>query len=134
MEFGALVVSTALFAAIAGSVKLDKLWLYKYEILSVFVASTFIRAVMMAKFAFVSSVVTQMHTIKLHWWAVLTLAGAKGALSILMVHMLPNTFVHKELFEHVIVGVILLSTFLYAIGLALVFFIKRKRKFESYKR
>ncbi len=42
-------------------------------------------------------------------------AGVKGGISILMLHMLPRGFEHRELFEAVIIGQILLSTFIYPI-------------------
>jgi CPA1 family monovalent cation:H+ antiporter len=130
VDFLSVFASTVLFASIASVVNFEKLWDYKYEILAVFIASTVIRGVMMLKFALVSNNVSFMQNIRKHWWAVLTFAGSKGALSILMVHMLPSNFQYKSLFEHIIVGNILLSTFVYAITLAFIFKCN-KEKFEK---
>jgi CPA1 family monovalent cation:H+ antiporter len=37
----------------------------------------------------------------------------KGALSIILVHMIPASYEHKELFEVVTTGVVILSIFVY---------------------
>jgi CPA1 family monovalent cation:H+ antiporter len=37
----------------------------------------------------------------------------KGALSIILVHMIPSTYEYKELFESVTIGVVVLSIFVY---------------------
>ncbi len=130
VDFLSMFASTILFASIAAIVDFDKMWQYKYEILAVFVASTIIRGATMFKFAIVSNKIDKMQSIKKHWWAVLTFAGSKGALSILMVHMIPNSFKYKALFEHIIVGNIILSTFVYAFVLGVIF-IRNKRKFDQ---
>jgi len=130
IEFVAMFASAALFVSIAAVVNFEKLFSYSYEIIAVFIASTLIRGIMMFKFAFVSNKVKQMQVINRRWWAVLTFAGSKGALSILMVHMIPNTFKYKELFENIIIGNILLSTFIYAVILAIIIN-KNKAKFEA---
>jgi CPA1 family monovalent cation:H+ antiporter len=52
----------------------------------------------------------------------------KGALSIILVHMIPNTFKYKELFEAVTVGVVSLSIFIYGIVLWGYFTYKRLKK------
>lgn len=130
IEFVSMLAATALFVSIAAIIDIDKLFSYSYEILAVFFASTLIRGLMMLKFAYVSNSVKKMQPINLRWWSVLTFAGSKGALSILMVHMLPNTFKYKELFEFIIIGNILLTTFLYSLILAIIMF-KYKEKFDK---
>lgn len=130
VEFASMFASAALFVSIAGIANFQMIWEYKYEILGVFVASTLIRGMTMLKFAVVSNNVDQMQSIKKHWLAVLTFAGSKGALSILMVHMLPNSFKYKYLFENIVVGNIILSTFVYALALAVIFRLN-KDKFEK---
>lgn len=130
MDFVAMFASAALFVSIAAVADFDKLMQYKYEIIAVFIVSTIIRAVMMLKFAMISNKVNAMQSIQKHWWAVLTFAGSKGALSILMVHMLPSTFEYKELFENIIVGTIFLSTFIYAAILAGII-VKNQVKFNK---
>ncbi len=129
VDFLSLFAAALLFIAVASIVDIEKMWMYRGEILAVFVASTIIRGVMMLKFAFVSNKVDRMQSIQPHWWAVLTFAGSKGALSLLMVHMIPSSFAFKEMFEHIIVGNILLSTFLYA-GILATIIRRNKAKFE----
>jgi len=130
IDFMSLFASSMLFVSIASVAQFDKLIQYKYEILAVFIASTIIRALMMLKFAILSNNVSFMQSIQKHWWAVLTFAGSKGALSILMVHLIPNSFEYKELFENIIVGNIFLSTFIYAFILGSIV-MKNKVKFEK---
>jgi CPA1 family monovalent cation:H+ antiporter len=130
LDFVSMFASAILFVSIAAVADLNKMMQYKYEIISVFIISTFIRGLMMLKFAVLSNNVKHMLSIQKHWWAVLTFAGSKGALSIVMVHMIPNTFKFKEMFEHIIIGNILLSTFIYAFILAGII-VKNKAKFEK---
>ena len=130
INFLSMFASALLFVSIAAVVDIDKAILYKTEILLLFAASTVIRGLTMLKFAFLSNQVASMQKIQRHWWSVLTFSGSKGALSILMVHMIPNTFKHKEMFEHVVIGNIVLSTFAYALVLAFIF-MKDKAKFAK---
>ena len=118
----ALIANTILFVYLGEIMGLDMGIMLSYwkEILIMFTATTIIRAVMMAKFAFLSNQTTKMTNINFHWWAVLTFAGFKGSLSIVLLTMLPATFEHLEMFRAVVVGVIALSTFLYAAGLVTV--------------
>lgn len=129
-DFVSMFAAAMLFISIAAIADVNKLMSFKYEIIAVFIASTIIRGIMMLKFALISNKVNFMQSIKKHWWAVLTFAGSKGALSILMVHMLPNTFEYKEMFEYIIIGNILLSTFVYAFILAIIF-VKNAKLFEA---
>jgi CPA1 family monovalent cation:H+ antiporter len=60
----------------------------------------------------------------------LTLSGVKGALTLIMVYSLPYDFEHREMFEAIIVGNILLTTFIYT--LFLIYFINfSKEKFKK---
>lgn len=117
-QFVAMGASGLLFISMATLVDVRDLVTYWKEIVSVFIASTLIRGLMIAKFAMVSGATQKMQSIPRHWWAVLTFAGSKGALSILMVHMIPDHFAFKKLFEAIVIGNIVLSTFVYAIVLA----------------
>jgi CPA1 family monovalent cation:H+ antiporter len=58
-----------------------------------------------------------MSDIGVRWWSVLLFAGIKGGLSIVMLQMLPAGFEHKEMFDAIVIGVILLSTLFYALVL-----------------
>ncbi len=110
----ALVANTILFVAMAEIIDLRMLWHYKSEILAMFVATTLIRALMMAKFAFIANRTKWMGDVNLRWWGVLTFAGIKGGLSVVMLTMIPRDFPHLEMFQAVVIGVILLSTFIYS--------------------
>jgi len=113
----ALVANTILFVAMAEMIDVDLLWKYKVEILSLFLATTLIRAVMMGVFAWITNKTDKMADINFRWWGVLTFAGIKGGLSIVMLMMIPASFEHLEMFKAVVVGVIMLSTFVYAVAL-----------------
>jgi CPA1 family monovalent cation:H+ antiporter len=109
-----LVANTILFVAMAEMIDIKLLWQYRVEIAAMFVATTLIRAVMMALFAWVSNRTDRMADINFRWWGVLTFAGIKGGLSIVMLTMIPASFEYLEMFRAVVVGVIMLSTFLYS--------------------
>lgn len=126
-EYFSIIFSSLLFIAIAIVTDITQLFTFWKEILLMFVISTIIRAVTMAKFAFMSNNVSRMHNVSIHWWGVLTMAGSKGALSLLMAHMIPDTYPHKILFENIIIGNILLSTITYTIGLYLILYLFRNR-------
>ncbi|MDQ6994019.1 MAG: cation:proton antiporter [Mariprofundaceae bacterium] len=111
----ALVANTMLFVAMAEVIDLSLLWHYKTEILVMFLATTVIRGVMMGLFAWVSNHTDKMTNVNFRWWGVLTFAGIKGGLSIVMLMMIPASFEHLEMFKAVVIGVILLSTFIYSI-------------------
>jgi len=110
----AIVANTILFVAMAEIIDLNLLWYYKTEILVMFLATTVIRAAMMAKFAFITNKTDKMANVNFRWWGVLTFAGIKGGLSVVMLMMIPPTFEHLEMFKAIVIGVILLSTFIYS--------------------
>ena len=111
----ALLANTFLFMSMASIVHIELLLKYKTEILLMFAITTIIRAFMMGTFAFVSNRTKKMTDIGLRWWSVLLFAGIKGGLSIVMLQMLPKGFEHKEMFDAIVIGVILLSTIIYAL-------------------
>jgi CPA1 family monovalent cation:H+ antiporter len=58
----------------------------------------------------------------------------KGALSIILVHMIPDSFEYKELFEVVTVGVVVLSIFVYGTTLWTYFtFFKKEEEKRIFK-
>jgi CPA1 family monovalent cation:H+ antiporter len=126
----ALLANTFLFMSMASIVHIDLLLKYKTEILMMFTITTLIRAFMMGTFAFVSNQTKKMTNIGLRWWSVLLFAGIKGGLSIVMLQMLPKGFEHKEMFDSIVIGVILLSTFVYALILVGII-IRNKKSFEK---
>jgi len=116
----ALVANTMLFVAMAEIVDLSLLIQYKKEIIVMFLATTVIRALMMAKFALITNQTDRMSNVNFRWWGVLTFAGIKGGLSVVMLMMIPADFQHLDMFKAVVIGVILLSTFIYSLILLLI--------------
>ena len=110
----AIIANTILFIAMAEIINLAQLWQYKTEIISMFLATTVIRALMMGKFAIITNQTTKMTSINFRWWGILTFAGIKGGLSVVMLMMIPPSFEHLQMFQAVVIGVILLSTFIYS--------------------
>jgi CPA1 family monovalent cation:H+ antiporter len=106
---------TIMFLTLADSVNFDNLIKYWKEILSVFVISTIIRIIVFAKFAFVSNMFSKMQSISFSWYKILVFGGVKGCLSLIMLHLIPDSMSYKPLFEAIVMGVILLTTFIYPI-------------------
>jgi Na+:H+ antiporter len=123
----AMVANTILFVAMAEMINLSLLWKYRVEILAMFAATTVIRGVMMALFAWISNRTDKMTHINLRWWGVLTFAGIKGGLSIVMLTMIPASFPYLQMFTAVVVGVIMLSTFIYSAILLVIIGSNRNR-------
>ncbi len=112
-----------LFISMAILVKPEILLEYWKEILIVFIIITIVRSMM--SFGFVG-----LFRYPMRWGAALTLAGTRGGLSIIMVHTLPHDFVYKEMFEAIVVGVVVLTTFIYTFIL-LIFLKLKKQEFEN---
>lgn len=129
----AIVANTILFVAMAEMIDLNLLWKYKVEILAMFLATTLIRAVMMGLFAWITNKTGKMANVNFRWWGVLTFAGIKGGLSIVMLTMIPASFEHLEMFKAVVIGVIMLSTFIYS-GVLLIIIGSNKERFILEKR
>ncbi len=126
-EFG-YIASVIIFFALAEMVDFSKLWEYRVEILAMFLATTIIRAVSMAKFALIGDKIEQIKPVGVEGWFILTFSGMKGALSIILVHLIPDSFEYKELFESVTIGVVVLSIFVYGTTLWTYFTFFRKEK------
>jgi CPA1 family monovalent cation:H+ antiporter len=123
----ALVANTILFVAMAEMIDINLLWKYRMEIMSMFLATTLIRGMMMGLFAWLSNKTDKMADVSFRWWGVLTFAGIKGGLSIVMLTMIPATFEYLEMFKAVVIGVIMLSTFTYAGALLIIIDINKDR-------
>lgn len=129
MDFLEVISSFAVvlvFVSLAGLIDFELLYKYRVEIFIMFFATTVIRGAVMAKFVLIGKNVKAIDYVGFDGWLILTLAGIKGALSIIMLHSLPETFKFYEMFESVTIGVILLSIFIY--GLSLLFFMLYKEK------
>ncbi len=128
-EFG-YIAAVMIFFVLAEMVDFDSLWQYRTEILIMFAVTTLIRALSMAKFAFFGKTINSIKPVGLEGWFILTFSGMKGALSIILVHMIPDSYEHKALFEAVTTGVVILTIFVYGTVLwaYFTFFIKKKKK------
>jgi len=71
-------------------------------------------------FAAIAGCTEKRVNISLRWWNVLTFAGIKGSLSIVMLTMIPASFLHLKMFKAVVIGVIMLSTFVYSGALIMI--------------
>jgi CPA1 family monovalent cation:H+ antiporter len=129
----ALVANTILFVAMAEMIDLDLLWKFRVEILVMFLATTLIRGAMMGLFAWLTNKTDKMADVSFRWWGVLTFAGIKGGLSIVMLTMIPASFEYLEMFKAVVIGVVVLSTFTYS-GVLLIIIGSNREHFLMEKR
>ncbi|MEA3370538.1 MAG: cation:proton antiporter [Campylobacterota bacterium] len=104
--FIGIFANAIVFVIIANIIDLSLLWTYLKEILIVFFITTLIR------FMSVSSLIVSMK-LPFRWAKTLTLSGTKGGLAIIMVHSIPQSFIYKDLFEALVIGNVLISTFIY---------------------
>ena len=133
-EFG-YIAAVMIFFVLAEMVDFDKLWNYRFEILIMFTVTTLIRAISMAKFAFFGKSINSIKRVGREGWFILTFSGMKGALSIILVHMIPVTYEHKSLFESVTIGVVVLSIFVYGTVLWTYFtFFKKEEEKSIFKK
>jgi CPA1 family monovalent cation:H+ antiporter len=126
-EFG-YIATVLIFFVLAEMVDFKTLWHYRTEIITMFLLTTLIRAISTGLFTFIGKRFQAIEHVGIEGWFILTFSGMKGALSIILVHMIPNTFKYKELFEAVTVGVVSLSIFIYGIVLWGYFTYKRLKK------
>jgi CPA1 family monovalent cation:H+ antiporter len=115
------------FVSMASMINFNNLLFYWKEISIMFIATTIIRALVMLKFLIVGKATKKIDYVGFNGWVILTLAGIKGSLSIIMLHAIPKEFAYYELFESVTIGVILLSTFVYGITLLLYMTMQEKK-------
>jgi len=120
-----IFANAIVFICIANLVEIEKLFIYKTEILLIFLLTTVIRY-------FFIQVFVLFRRLPMRWGNVLTLGGMKGGLTIIMVHSLPRDFIYKEMFEAVVVGVVILSTFLYSF-INIIYLRKQHEAFENDK-
>jgi CPA1 family monovalent cation:H+ antiporter len=111
-EFG-YIAAVVIFFLLAEMVDFSTLLSYWKEIVMMFGITTLIRALSMAKFAFLGDKTEAIKPVGIRGWFILTFSGMKGALSIILVHMLPHDLPYRQLFESVTIGVVVLSIFVY---------------------
>lgn len=107
-EFIGIFANAIVFMIVANIIDIHLLFSYSKEILIVFLITSIIRF---------TAIAPLIYKLKLpfRWTRALTYSGAKGALAIIMVHSLPSDFIYKDMFDAIVVGNVLLSTFLYTI-------------------
>lgn len=117
IQFLGVIAVTVMFLSLGDIVDFSAIAYYWKEILSVFLASTLIRAFVMFLFGLVSNQVRKMQNIPFSWYKVMVFGGVKGCLSLIMLHLIPDSKEYKETFEAIVIGVILLTTFVYPLFL-----------------
>jgi len=109
-EFIGIFANAIVFMIVASLIDIDMLFRYSEEILIVFLLTTIIRF-------FAIGLMNWRIKLPFRWTKALTFSGAKGALAIIMVHSLPDDFIYNEMFDAIITGNVLLTTFIYTIFL-----------------
>lgn len=109
-EYVGVFANAIVFTIVAIIIDFDLILSYSYEIAIVFILTTLIR---------IAAISPMIMFLKLpfRWAKALTFSGTKGALAIIMVHSLPDSFIYQEMFNAIVTGVVLLTTFLYTIAL-----------------
>ena len=128
-EFG-YIAAAMIFFVLAEMVDFQILIKYWKEILIMFGITTVIRVLSMAKFAFLGAKSKHIEPVGTEGWFILTFSGMKGALSIILVHMLPHDMLYREMFEAVTIGVVILSIFVYGLTLWYYFMFVKEAKAE----
>jgi len=122
-EYIGIFANAVVFIMVANIIDLFFLLEYLKEIIIVFVLTTIIRL-------FFISLMTWKLDLSFKWTVALTYSGTKGALAIIMVHSLPESFIYKEMFHAIVFGNVLLSTFIYTI-LLMIYINKNKKNFNN---
>ena len=103
-----LFANAVIFISIANVINLELLWKYKNEIFYVFILTSVIRYIVLYVF-------TKYKNHPIRWNNILTLAGMKGGLALIMIVSLSEDFKYKEMFLSITLGVVVLSIFIYTI-------------------
>lgn len=115
-----LFANAVIFISIANVIDIDLLLHYKFEIFYIFAVTTIVRYLIMLP-------LMQYKKLSVLWINILSLSGMKGGLALIMVVALPDTFEYKEMFLAIVLGVVILSIFVYTIVLMIyMYFIKDK--------
>ena len=122
-EFIGIFANAIVFVIVANLIDMHLLFTYYKEIISIFLLTTVIR------FMAIGLMIKRLE-LPFRWTKALTYSGAKGALAIIMVHSLPSDFIYKEMFDAIVVGNVLLTTFIYTISL-MVHIKKNEKEYKS---
>lgn len=104
--------NAVIFTSLATVIEIELLWRYAFEIFYVFILTTLIRALLLLLFS-------RLYKEPLRWVNVLTLAGMKGGLAVIMVISLGESFALSEMFLSITLGVVILSIFINTLLLSL---------------
>ena len=113
-----LFANAIIFISIANVINLELLYKYRVEIIYTFVLTTLIRY-------FVVGLFIMYKKLSLRWSNILTLSGMKGGLALIMIVSLSDDFVYKEMFMSIVLGVVILSIFIYTILLMAYLFFEK---------
>jgi len=116
--FVALFANAVIFIAITNVINIELFFKYQTEILYTFILTTLIRYIVV--FALI-----KYRNLSLTWSNILTLSGMKGGLALIMIVSLSDTFVYKEMFMAIILGVVILSIFVYTALLMIYLYFKK---------
>jgi len=105
-----LFANAIIFISIANVINLELLYKYRVEIIYTFILTTIIRYVVIWIFIIYKK-------LSLRWSNILTLSGMKGGLALIMIISLDDSFVYKEMFMSIVLGVVILSIFVYTLFL-----------------
>ena len=122
-EYIGIFANAIVFIIVANIIDFNLILKYTYEILVIFTITSILRFIAM-------SGLTLNLKLPFRWAKALTFSGAKGALAIIMVHSLPENFIYKEMFDAIVVGNVLLTTFIYTIAL-MIHISKNKDKYKQ---
>lgn len=117
-QYVGFFANAVIFTSIATVINLELLWKYKAEIFYVFILTTAIRYIVLFLFVKYKKYPTR-------WLNILTLAGMKGGLALIMIVSLSNDFVYKEMFVTITLGVVILSIFIYTIFLMIYLYLEK---------
>lgn len=113
-----LFANAIIFITIAYVIDIQLLYKYKFEILYTFVLTSIIRYLVV--FLFI-----KYRKLPLRWSNILSLSGMKGGLALIMIVSLNDDFMYKEMFLSIVVGVVILSIFVYTLLLMLYLYFQK---------
>ncbi len=117
-----LFANAVLFILMAQLINLKELLHYWKEILIVFILTTILRYLLVSGLILIKGY-------PVRWVNAITFAGMKGGLTLIMIHAVPDEYPFKDMLVTIVLGVVMLSIFIYTFIL-LGYLAKNKKKFE----
>lgn len=125
-DFGFIAV-TILFVGLSELINPSSLVTYWREIFLFFVISTVSRGFSLSLFIGFSKYLKVVR-LSLNAWVLLTLAGIKGGVSIIMLYSIPSNYPLLELFQAIVMGLIISTIFIYGLSLLVYITLKETKK------